>query len=384
MQVGSSIYLDYQATTPLDPRVGKVMTACHTDFFANPHSTQHILGKKAADRVDQARAEIEALINADNEEVIFTSGATEANNQAIASVMFANNNAERNKILISAVEHKCIKNAAYFYGNKLGYQIEEIPVLTSGLIDIDAYQSMLSDQVLLVCIMAVNNEIGTIQDITTLTQLAHNAGALFHCDAAQAAEAQDIDVKAWGVDMLSLSAHKVYGPKGIGALFINNRLQAKLPALIHGGGQQEGMRSGTVPTPLCVGFAEALKLSLEEAGDSRPRLQALSQRFLEQLEKAKVDFRVNGTLTQRHPGNLNIEFVGTDATALLQALQPDVCVSTGSACNSDMVLLSHVLKAIGLSDEQVSGSVRISIGRFSDEQQIDRAVAVISSSLKAA
>lgn len=377
MQFGSTIYLDYQATTPLDPRVIDKMAASHELSFANPHSTQHVLGQQAAGEVDQARAEIEALIGAEQEEVIFTSGATEANNQAIASVLMASK-AQRKKLLISAIEHKCIKNAAYFYADKFGATVEEIPVLDSGLIDVEAYQSMLSDAVCLVCIMAVNNEIGTIQDIPTLAEMAHEHGALFHCDAAQAPEAIDIDVKHWQVDMLSLSAHKVYGPKGMGALYMKNLLQASLPPLIQGGGQQAGMRSGTVPTALCVGFAEALRLSREQASESRARLAMLRQRLMAGLAQAGVAFSRNGSAEFCHPGNLNVEFNGINASQLIEVMQPDLAASTGSACNSEMVLPSHVLKALRLTDEAVAGSMRLSVGRFSDESQIDRAVAVIA------
>lgn len=376
MQVGDAIYLDYQATTPLDPRVKVTIASCHEPLFANPHSIQHALGQAAARALDTARAGVEYFIGADAEEVIFTSGATEANNQAIASVLMANTG-KRSKLLISAIEHKCIKNAAYFYAAQFGCEVQEIPVLPSGLIDIEAYREMLSDEVLLVCVMAVNNEIGTIQDIPVLAQMAHDHGALFHCDAAQAPEAMDIDVKAWQVDMLSLSAHKVYGPKGVGALYMKNLLQASLPPLIHGGGQQAGMRSGTVPTVLCVGFAEALDISQQEARRSRPRLAALKQRFIDGMQDAGIDFSRNGSEENSHPGNLNIRLAGIDSIALIKAMQPRLCASTGSACNSEMVVTSHVLKAIGLSDEEAASSIRFSLGRFSDEDQIDRAVAII-------
>ncbi|MCX4186871.1 cysteine desulfurase family protein [Methylophaga sp. OBS4] len=376
MQIGKSIYLDYQATTPLDPRVREAMEAYSGDLFANPHSLQHVLGQQSAVAVESARTDIEAFIGASAEEIIFTSGATEANNQAIASVLFSNNS-RRNKILISAIEHKCIKNAAYYFAAKLGAVVEEIPVLPSGLIDIQAYESMLSEQVLLVCVMAVNNEIGSIQDIPRLAKLAHDYGALFHCDAAQAPEAIDINVKQWQVDMLSLSAHKVYGPKGIGALYMKNALQASLPPFIHGGGQQFGMRSGTVPTALCVGFATALNISKQQAGETRRKLASMKQRFINNLSQLDIDFRLNGSQESCHPGNLNVEFVGLDAIAMLESMQPEVCASTGSACNSEMVQPSHVLKAIGLSDSQAISSIRFSLGRYSDENQIDHAVQVI-------
>lgn len=371
MQTGNSIYLDYQATTPLDPHVIDVLTQSQNTLFANPHSTQHVLGQQSAQVVEQARSDIESLINAASEEVIFTSGATESNNQAIASTLLANKT-PRNRLLISAIEHKCIKNAAYYYAARLGAKVEEIPVLPTGLIDLEAYQRMLDDDVLLVCVMAVNNEIGTIQDIRTLAEMAHHVGALFHCDAAQAPEAIDIDVEDWQVDMLSLSAHKVYGPKGIGALFVKNHLQASLPPLIHGGGQQSGMRSGTVPTNLCAGFAAAMRLSRELATENRPKINQLKQLFINRLTEAGIDFKLNGDQQACHPGNINIQLTGFNATELLEKLQPDVCASTGSACNSEMVLPSHVLKAIGLTDEQVLSSIRFSLGRFSDSAQVDQ------------
>lgn len=376
MLIGKTIYLDYQATTPLDPQVIEAISKSTSNLFANPHSAQHVLGQKSADAVDRARADIEAFIGAATDEVIFTSGATESNNQAIASTLFANKT-PRSKVLISAIEHKCIKNAAHYYAAKLGHTVEEIPVLPSGIIDTKAYQSMLSDDVLLVCIMAVNNEIGTIQDIPKLAEMAHEAGALFHCDAAQAPEAIDIDVSDWQVDMLSLSGHKVYGPKGIGALFVKNHLQASLPPLIHGGGQQSGMRSGTVPTNLCVGFATALNLSKQQAGESRNRLRVLKQQFIDNLSDASIDFRLNGDQENCHPGNINIQFAGHNATEILAALQPVVCASTGSACNSEMVLPSHVLKAIGLTDEQALSTIRFSLGRFSDSDQVDQSTEVL-------
>ncbi|SFK38393.1 cysteine desulfurase family protein [Methylophaga sulfidovorans] len=381
MQTGSSIYLDYQATTPLEPRVVSVMAPYNHEIFANPHSTAHVLGQQSAAAVEAARSTIENCINASSEEVIFTSGATESNNQAIASMIFGNTT-DRRDILISEIEHKCIKNAAHFYAAKLGYKVKEIPVHSSGLIDVDAYQSLLSEQTLLVCIMAVNNEIGTIQDVKRFAEMAHQSGALFHCDAAQAPEAIDIDVKDWNVDMLSLSAHKVYGPKGIGALYIKNDLQAELPPFIQGGGQQFGMRSGTLATPLCVGFAEAMRITKQEAKSNREKLSHLKRFFLQQLEEANIPFKLNGTQTQCHPGNLNVQFIGCDANKLLEKLQPNVCASTGSACNSEMVLLSHVLKAIGLTDEEAGSSLRISLGRFSDESQIKQAVAYIKTAIE--
>ena len=380
MLIGNSIYLDYQATTPLEPEVREAMAIYSDDLFANPHSA-HFLGRQSAEAAEMARSTVESCINASAEEIIFTSGATESNNQAIASVLFANTT-KRNKILISSIEHKCIKNAAYFFAHKLGYQVSEIPVDSTGLVDIDAYQSMLNDQVLFVSMMAVNNEIGVIQPIQKLAELAHNVGAIFHCDAAQAPEAIDIDVKQWNVDMLSLSAHKVYGPKGIGALYIKNSLQASLPPFIHGGGQQFGLRSGTLPTGLSVGFAKAMELSRERAEHNRIWLSSMKQRFLEGLRDQEIDFSINGTMDNSHPGCLNIRFANVDATNLLAAMQPEICASTGSACNSEYPQASHVLSAIGLTEAEATSSLRFSFGRYTDTEQIDRAIEIINSNLK--
>jgi cysteine desulfurase len=377
MRAGDSIYLDYMASTPIDTRVRQVMLECDQLLFANPHATQHSLGQKSAAAVEKARAKIESIIGAKGEEVIFTSGATEANNHAIASVLFDKAGSNRNTVLISAIEHKCIKNAAHFYANKLGFDVREIPVQSNGIIDLEAYKAMLSDGVALVCIMAVNNEIGVIQDITTLSEMAHSAGALFHCDAAQASIAIDIDVQNWDVDTLSLSGHKIYGPKGIGILYIKNALQAQLPPLIHGGGQQGGVRSGTVPTELCVGMAEALSLTVQNATFNRAKLTTLKEMFVKGLRNSGIKFVLNGTQEYCHPGNINVQFEKVNASELLSELQPDISASTGSACNSEMVLPSHVLKAIGLTDKEALSSIRFSLGRQTDEGQIIDAIEII-------
>ncbi|GGY63352.1 cysteine desulfurase family protein [Marinobacter zhanjiangensis] len=373
MRVGESIYLDYQSSTPTDERVVEAMMPYYRAVFANPHSSNHILGWRSADAVETARAEVASLIGALPEELIFTSGATESNNHAISSVLTANRSSRR-KVLVSSIEHKCVKEAAQFFSEQLGYQVVEVPVLSSGRIDIDVYKELLSDDVLLVSIMAVNNEVGTIQDTPELVRLAHEAGALFHCDAAQAPEALDVDVIEWGVDLLSLSAHKVYGPKGVGALFIEASLQGELPAFVHGGGQQGGLRSGTVPTPLCVGFGVAASIVRSEGKANRARLEVLAGYFLDSLKTAGVDFRINGDPKQRHPGNLNLEFPGRDAESLLNSLQPWVCASTGSACNSGFIQSSYVLDALGMPEGSVASSIRFSIGRYTDEQQLSDTV----------
>jgi cysteine desulfurase len=381
MRAGSTIYLDYMASTPVDKHVRQVMYECDQLLFANPHATQHSLGQQAAAAVEKARAKIESIIGAKEEEVIFTSGATEANNHAIASVLFDKAGSNRNTVLISAIEHKCIKNAAYFYASKLEFNVREIPVQSNGIIDLEAYKAMLSDNVALVCIMAVNNEIGVIQDIKTLSEMAHSVNALFHCDAAQAPIAIDINVHDWDVDTLSLSGHKIYGPKGIGILFIKNALQAQLPPFIHGGGQQGGVRSGTVPTELCVGMAEALFLTVQNATLNRAELANLKESFVEGLRNSGIKFVLNGDQKYCHPGNINVQFEKINAPELLTALHPDISASTGSACNSEMILPSHVLKALGLTDQEALSSVRFSLGRHTDEGQILDAIETIKKML---
>lgn len=379
MKIDDSIYLDYQASTPVDRQVRLAMQKCSETNFANPHSTQHLLGQESASVVDNARKHIESLIGAKNEEVIFTSGATEANNHAIASVLFDNVGGTKKTILISTIEHKCVKNAAYFYATKLGFNVKEIPVLASGVINLDAYQSMLNEEVVIVCIMAVNNEIGVIQNVKPLAEMAHRVGALFHCDAAQAPLAVDINVQDWQVDTLSLSGHKIYGPKGIGVLYMKNSVQAHLPPFIHGGGQQGGARSGTVPTELCVGMAEGLALTNTNAAQQRERLAKLKETFITELSNSGLNFLLNGDQQNCHPGNINVRFDGLDAAALIKKFQPFISASTGSACNSEMLLPSHVLKAIGLTDEEAVSSIRFSIGRYTDEKQITEAVNIIRS-----
>ena len=369
MRVSDSIYLDYQASTPTDARVLEAMLPYFTDSFGNPHSSSHILGWKSADSIESARYEVASLVGALPEEIVFTSGATEANNHAIFGVL-AGNQTDRKTILISAIEHKCVKEAAYFFACQFGHRVMEVPVLESGLVDRAAFLSLLTDGVVLVSVMAVNNEIGTIQDVAWLAEHAKRVGAIFHCDAAQAPEAIDLDVVELGIDLLSLSAHKIYGPKGVGALYIESSLQNDFLPLVHGGGQQSGLRSGTLPTPLCVGFGVAASIIRKEGIQNRERLQELSFGLLENLRRANVIFSINGDAINRHPGNLNLEFPGIDAESLINMLQPSICASTGSACNSGIIQSSYVLRSIGLSEERASASIRFSVGRFSDEEQL--------------
>lgn len=382
MKIDNTLYLDYQATTPVDPHVFEEMIPYFSEAFGNPHSSDHVFGWRASQTVEQCRKNVSALIGSDANEIIFTSGATESNNLALFGAVKGKPKGRR-RILVSAIEHKCVLAAGQALAREEGVEFETIPVDKNGFVNLEALEKRLADDVLLVSVMWVNNEIGTVQDIAAIGKLVRNYGALFHCDAAQAPMAVDIDVLKCNVDLLSLSAHKLYGPKGIGALFVVQDIAEQIRPIIHGGDQQGGLRSGTVPTPLCVGFGAATKMLLsEDMAQERRRLAGLRTRLLEGLEGKGVDFRLNGPPADwRHPGNLNVSFKGVDAHALLGALQPRLCASTGAACTSGTIESSHVLGAIGLSDEIASSAVRFSVGRSSDAAQIDEAIELIAEAI---
>jgi cysteine desulfurase len=381
VRVEKTIYMDYQASTPTDQSVIEAMLPYFTHSFGNPHSSDHTLGWQASAAVDSARSSVASLIGANSEEILFTSGATESNNHSLRGVIKGNRTA-RNRILVGSTEHKCVLATADALSHEVGLIVQSIPVTADGTIDQESFRKLLGEDVLLVSIMMVNNEIGTVQDIKTLASMAHEWGALFHCDAAQAPTVMDLDVCDLNVDLLSLSAHKMYGPKGIGALFIGSDLLSQFPPMIHGGGQQDGLRSGTLPTPLCVGFGKAAKLIQNDDKD-RIHLLRLKKRFLQRLTEASVEYQLNSApLDHCHPGNINLRFEGVDAHSLLTMLQPFLCASTGSACNSGTIESSYVLRALGLSREHISSSIRFSLGRYSDDGQVDEAVQLLASKIK--
>jgi len=353
------------------------MTPYLTEHFANPHASDHAAGWRAHEAVERAATDLAVVIGADSDEIIFTSGATESNNLAILGLGRRATTARR-RILVSAVEHKCVLSAARVLGDS-GFQIDVIPVDSSGFVDMVELRRLLNDEVLLVSIMAVNNEIGTIQNISEIAMLARSVGALVHTDAVQSLASGPIDVTSWDVDTLSLSAHKIYGPKGIGALFIRRSVQKLVEPLIYGGGQQFGIRSGTLPVPLCVGLAEAARLMVDDSANTeRRRLGALRDKFVAGLQHLDDGVRLNGPPTsQRHPGNANVHFPGIDGRDLIAAIQPRVAASTGSACTSGTQEPSHVLRAIGLSGSQAEGSIRFSLGRFTSDADVEEAVNLI-------
>ena len=354
------------------------------ESFGNPHSADHTLGWKSSLAVEQAAAQVAALIGADPDEIIFTSGATEANNMALLGLARrVRALSRRRRFILSEIEHKCVLASGRAIFDQYGLPVEHLPVDREGRVLLASPEHALNDDVLAVSIMAVNNEIGTIQDIQKISELVRKAGAIFHCDAAQAPISMDLREIAEHVDMLSLSAHKIYGPKGIGALYIRRELQDRLEPLIYGGGQQKGLRSGTVPTALCVGMGAAAELlSGNEAGQKRTLLSKRRDCFLEKLSGLPWSIRLNGPTGEfRHPGNANICFEGFFAQDILQVLQPQLAASTGSACTSGIPEPSHVLKAIGLSPEDAEASIRFSLGFDTTDEDIDEAVNIIANAL---
>lgn len=373
-----SIYLDYQASTPMDPRVRAAVAAAFDGEFANPSSEGHVLGWRAAAAVETARAQVAQLINALPDEVIFTSGATEADNLGVMGAAL-NAPPARRRILVSAIEHKAVLEAAHACEAQ-GFQVEEIAVAADGRLDVADLRRRLGPDVAVVSVMAVNNEIGTIQPIGEVAALAAAAGAFVHTDATQAPLAMAVDVLAWNVDAASFSAHKVYGPKGVGALYVATSAPWRPRPLMHGGGQEQGLRPGTVPTPLCVGFgiaAEALRAQPEERG----RVEALRERFAERLRARAPQVQFTCAGSPRHPGSLHARFPGQPADDLLQRLQPLVCAATGSACTSGVIGPSHVLSALGWDTASMSEGLRFSLGRFTTADEIDRAAEIIGNVL---
>lgn len=348
------------------------------EAFGNPHSIDHAVGWSAAKAVQEAAAAVAILIGADADEIVFTSGATEANNFALLGLAHRAPPFRR-RILVSAIEHKCVLAAARVMGERCGIRVDSIPVDHQGFVDLNFLSAELDDSVLAVSIMAVNNEIGTIQDIPAISGLLEHYGVLLHCDAAQAPCAMDLSELATYADLVSLSAHKMYGPQGIGALYLRRDVQSRIEPLIYGGGQQEGLRSGTVPMALAVGMGEAAKIMRKsEQRMERERVARQRDCFVRLLTDGVVPVTLNGPVGElRHPGNANLQFNGLNAQDILGLLQPRLAASTGSACTSGIPEPSHVLRAIGLNGEQADASVRFSFGRFSTDEEISQAVCFV-------
>ncbi len=376
---GRPVYLDYQATTPTDPRVVEAMAPFFGDKFGNPHSRNHFYGWEAEEAVEQARRQIADLIGAEEREIVFTSGATESNNLAIKGVtLFHKDN--KNHIVTVATEHKCVLEACAAMERE-GFEVTVLPVDADGLIDLDQLRDAVTDNTVLVSVMAVNNEIGVIQPVAEIGAICRDEGAFFHTDAAQAVGKIPLDVEAMTIDLMSISGHKVYGPMGIGVLYVRRRPRVRLEAMISGGGQERGMRSGTLPTPLCVGLGEAAAIAAREMADEAERLGGLRGRFLDAVMAAVPDTAVNGSMDSRIPGNLNFSFAGVQAEDLMAALK-DLAISSGSACTSASVEPSYVLKALGLSDEMAHASIRIGFGRFTTGEEVDFAAVTLATGVE--
>ncbi len=364
------IYLDYSATTPIDPRVVEAMMPYLTEKFGNPASRSHQYGWDAEAAVENARAEVAALVHADPKEIVWTSGATEANNLAIKGA--ANFYQGKGKHLITVkTEHKAVLDTMREL-ERQGFEVTYLDVLPNGLVDMAALEAALRPDTILVSIMAVNNEIGVIQPIAQIGELLRSKGILFHVDAAQATGKIDIDLSTLKVDLMSFSAHKTYGPKGIGALYVRRKPRVRLEAQMHGGGHERGMRSGTLATFLMVGMGEAFRLARLEMHEENKRIAALRDRLLKGLT-VMPEIYVNGDLEHRVPHNLNVSFAYVEGESLIMAVR-DIAVSSGSACTSASLEPSYVLRALGLNDELAHSSIRFSIGRFTTEEEIDYTV----------
>ena len=377
--VNRLVYLDNHATTPLDPRVLAAMRPWWEENFANPHSAEHARGRAAEEAVEAARAEVAMLLGADVREIVFTSGATEANNLAIkGAARFAAAQADsRRRIVTVVTEHKCVLESVADLAAE-GFEPVVLPVGADGRLDPALLREALAVPTLLVSVMSVNNEIGVVQDLPVLAAIAKQAGALFHTDAAQAAGRVPLDMASLPADLVSLSGHKIYGPKGVGALYVRRKPRVRLAPLFSGGGQERGLRSGTLPAPLLVGFGEAARIARLEGVLDSGRIASQRDRFLAALANEVPGTVLNGSADHRVPGNLNLSFPGgVSAQALMRHCADTLCVSTGSACSSAEVEPSYVLRAIGVAEDAARSSLRIGIGRFTSPADMDLAAAAL-------
>jgi len=373
------IYFDYAATTPVDPRVAEVMLACLTQegSYGNPASRSHKFGWEAEERVEIARRQVADLVNCDPREIVWTSGATESDNLAIKGVAWFYKN-KGNHIVTSSIEHKAVLDTCR-YLERQGYEVTYLDPDSSGIVSPEAVASAIREDTLLVSIMHVNNEIGVVNDIAAIGEICREKGVFYHVDAAQSAGKIPIDLESLKVDLMSFSGHKIYGPKGVGALFVRRKPRVRLEALIHGGGHERGMRSGTLATHQIAGMGEAFRIAREEMTAEGIRLKALRERLWNGLSDMEEVY-VNGTLDQHVPGIVNVSFNYVEGESLLMSLS-DLALSSGSACTSASLEPSYVLRALGMNDEMAHSSLRFSIGRFTTEEEIDFAIARIRSSV---
>lgn len=374
------IYLDYQATTPVDPAVLDAMLPYFSEKYGNPHSREHSFGWEAESAVDLAREQLADSIGANSKEIIFTSGATESNNMVIKGLS-AFYRGKKQHIVTVATEHKCILESCKTL-ERDGLKVTYLPVEADGLLDVDQLRDAITDETFLVSVMAVNNEIGVIQPLQDIGAICRERGVLFHTDAAQALGKIALSVDAMQIDLLSVSGHKIYGPKGVGALYVRRRPRVRLLPLIDGGGQERGLRSGTLATPLVVGLGAAAQLAETLRETEQARIQTLHHQFVSGVEASFPDVVVNGSRTERVAGNVNMSFPGVASDLLITSLKK-LAVSSGSACSSASIEASYVLQALGLDTALAKASIRFGIGRFTTQEEIVEAISIVSDTLKA-
>ncbi len=375
------IYLDYQSTTPTDPQVLDLMFKTMKEDYGNPHSRTHSFGWKAEELVENARRQVAELINADPKEIFFTSGATESNNLAIKGVARFYRSDSKNHIITLATEHKCIINSCRDLEQE-GFEITFLPVTNTGLIDLDLLKNTIKSNTIMVSIMAINNEIGTIQPLEAIGKICRDAGVFFHSDAAQAFGKVPLNVETTNIDLMSISAHKIYGPKGVGALFVRRKPRVRIKPIFSGGGQERGIRSGTAPTHLIVGFGEASRIAKNQMAEDNLRISKLANKFYQEIIKSEAIY-LNGPSFEsgeRYLGNINLSFAAIEGESMIMAIK-DLAVSSGSACTSSSLEPSYVLHALGVEDDLAHTSIRFGIGRFTTEEEIDYAIELVRSKI---
>ncbi|HXU93227.1 MAG TPA: IscS subfamily cysteine desulfurase [Gallionella sp.] len=368
------IYMDYSATTPVDPRVAEKMIPYLTEKFGNPASRSHAFGWEADEAVELARAQVAALVNADPKEIVWTSGATESNNLAIKGTAHFYQGKGKH-VVTMRIEHKAVLDTVRELERE-GFEATYLDPEPSGLLDLEKFKASLRPDTILVSVMLVNNEIGVIQDIAAIGEICREKGILFHVDAAQATGKVEIDLQKLKVDLMSFSAHKTYGPKGIGALYVRRKPRVRLEAQMHGGGHERGMRSGTLATHQIVGMGEAFRIAKEEMAQENERIRMLRDRLLNGL-KSMEEVHINGDMEHRVPHNLNLSFNFVEGESLIMAIK-DVAVSSGSACTSASLEPSYVLRALGRSDELAHSSIRFTVGRFTTVEEVDYVIALLN------
>lgn len=362
------LYMDFQATTPMDPRVLDSMLPYQVNYYGNPHSRTHVYGWESESAMEKARKQVACLIGADPREIVFTSGATESNNMAIKGVARFYK-ARKKHIITTQTEHKCVLDSCRVLEAE-GFDVTYLPVKSNGIIDLQHLEEMIRPDTSLVSIMTINNEIGVKQPIRDIGNLCRSKNVFLHTDAAQAVGKIPIDVIDWKVDLMSISAHKIYGPKGVGALYVRKRPRVRIEPLQSGGGQERGLRSGTVPTPLAVGLGAACEVALQEMEYDHNRVTILAKRLVQKIMSEIPDVVMNGDPELRYPGCINLSFAYVEGESLLMALK-DVALSSGSACTSASLEPSYVLRAIGTDEDLAHSSIRFGIGRFTTEEEVD-------------